>query len=61
LGSRYRKWKYGRSVLFNMYFTPSKTVLKLGTDLGLKSRLVVPAAKAGNLEGALYFFQKPGL
>lgn len=61
LGKRYRKWKYGRTVLFNMHFTPRQQVLKLTQSCLLDCIAIVDPVEAGELEGALYFMQKPAV
>lgn len=58
IGSVYRKWKHGRSTLFNMFFTSEGVVRVLGENLGLEILPPVKAAQAGILEGTLYFFKK---
>ncbi len=59
-GRRYRQWRHGSSVVFDMYFTPAATVEATAAAAGLKLIHREPDALAGaTTEGFFYIFRKP--
>jgi SAM-dependent methyltransferase len=59
LGSAYRRWKHGTSVIFEMYYTPSEEVVRAAAAIGLIEihRRPDDAAGPGSLSYT-YLFQK---
>lgn len=60
LDRKYRRWQHGTSVVFEMHFTPSPTVVAFGEQLGMKLLRKEPDPSAGpDTEGFFYVFQRP--
>jgi ubiquinone/menaquinone biosynthesis C-methylase UbiE len=59
LGRRYRRWRHGSSVVFDMYYTPCSKVETTAATSGLKLVHRQPDTVAGpNTEDFFYVFQK---
>jgi len=59
LGTAWRKWRYGASVVFDMFYTPPQTVRETATAAGLAFCHAEPSQAAGdNTEGFIYIFRK---
>lgn len=58
LAQAYRKRKYHRTVLFDMNFTPREKVERDAVSSGLRLVSFVPMSEAGELQGAIYVFQR---
>lgn len=58
LGRSYRRWRWGRDVAMEMYFTPRETVTKVASDAGLDLVHLESDLSAGAAtEGFLYVFR----
>ncbi|HZR16021.1 MAG TPA: class I SAM-dependent methyltransferase [Verrucomicrobiae bacterium] len=59
MGRRYRRWRHGSSVAFDVYYTPSSVVEAAAGAAGLKLIHREPDASAGpTTEGFFYIFAK---